>query len=96
VPLEAMASGLVTVAGNNPGYCTVRQELGSISLVNPKDPAEFSRRMEVLLKDEELRVLWRKWAKNYVKQYNYPRIVDRYLEIYKTARKQPRERTAVS
>jgi glycosyltransferase involved in cell wall biosynthesis len=70
--------------------------LNSEDPVNPKDPAEFSRRMEVLLKDEELRVLWRKWAKNYVKQYNYPRIVDRYLEIYKTARKQPRERTAVS
>lgn len=62
----------------------------------PKDPAEFSRRMEVLLKDEELRVLWRKWAKNYVKQYNYPRIADQYLEIHKTARKQPCERPALS
>jgi glycosyltransferase involved in cell wall biosynthesis len=89
VPLEAMASGLATVAGNNPGYCTVRQELGSISLVNPKDPAEFSRRMEVLLMDEELRVLWRKWAKNHIKQYSYPRIVDQYLKIYKTARERP-------
>jgi hypothetical protein len=30
------------------------------------------------------------------KPYNYPCIVDHYLEIYNTAREQPRERPAVS
>lgn len=85
VLLEAMASGLVTVAGNNPGYASVLQDLGSLSLVNPKDSEEFARRLDVMLHDDELRKLWKKWARENVKQYNYPLIVDRYLEIYETA-----------
>ncbi len=87
VLLEAMASGLVTVAGNNPGYASVMQELGSISLVNPKEPAEFARRMDVMLHDEGLRRLWRKWGLSYVKQFNYPAIVDEYERVYRTAHK---------
>jgi phosphatidylinositol alpha-mannosyltransferase len=87
VLLEAMASGLVTVAGNNPGYASVMQELGSLSLVNPKDPEEFARRMDVLLHDDGLRHLWRKWAKEYIKQFSYTNIVDQYVEVYETAHK---------
>ncbi len=87
VLLEAMASGLVTVAGNNPGYASVMQELGSLSLVNPKDHVEFARRMDVLLYDDDLRRLWRKWAKDYVKQFSYTNIVDQYVEVYETAHK---------
>ncbi|HEX8182251.1 MAG TPA: glycosyltransferase family 4 protein [Candidatus Saccharimonadales bacterium] len=87
VLLEAMASGLVTVAGNNPGYASVMQELGSISLVDPKNSDEFARRMHVLLYDDELRSLWKKWAKGYVKQFSYPKIVDQYVEVYETAHK---------
>lgn len=87
VLLEAMASGLVTVAGNNPGYASVMQELGSISLVNPKQPDELARRMDVMLHDEGLRRLWRKWGMAYVKQFNYPLIVDKYEKIYETAHK---------
>lgn len=87
VLLEAMATGLVTVAGNNPGYASVMQELGSLSLVNPKDPTEFARRMDVMLHDEALRKLWKKWAKEYVKQFAWPHVVDQYVEVYKTAHK---------
>jgi phosphatidylinositol alpha-mannosyltransferase len=87
VLLEAMATGLVTVAGNNPGYASVMQELGTISLVNPKDPVEFARRMDVMLHDEGLRRLWRKWALEYVRQFDYPAIVDEYVSIYRTAHK---------
>jgi phosphatidylinositol alpha-mannosyltransferase len=87
VLLEAMASGLVTVAGNNSGYASVMEELGSLSLVNPKEPDEFARRMDVMLHDEGLRRLWRKWALQYVKKYDYPLIVDEYEKIYLTAEK---------
>ncbi len=87
VLLEAMASGLVTVAGNNPGYASVLQELGSISLVNPKDAPEFARRIDVMLHDEDLRKLWQKWAKKYVTQFNYPTIVDQYVAVYEAAHK---------
>lgn len=87
VLLEAMATGTVTIAGNNPGYASVLQDLGSLSLVNPKDPEEFARRLDVMLHDHELRKLWKKWAQEQVKQYGYPRIVDQYLEIYEAAYK---------
>lgn len=87
VLLEAMATGLVTVAGNNPGYASVLQDLGSLSLVNPKDPEEFARRLDVMLHDEALRKIWKKWAKDYIKQFDYPRIVDQYLDVYKAAHK---------
>jgi len=85
VLLEAMASGLVTVAGDNPGYESVMQGLGAISLVNPKHNAEFARRIELLLYETDLRKLWREWAANELAQYSYERIVDQYEEVYKQA-----------
>lgn len=87
VLLEAMATGAVTVAGNNPGYASVLQDLGSLSLVNPKDIEEFARRLDVMLHDPALRKLWKKWATEQIEQYNYPRIVDQYLHVYESAYK---------
>lgn len=87
VLLEAMACGVVTVAGNNPGYASVLQDIGSLSLVNPKDAEEFARRLDVMLHDQELRKLWLKWAMEQIPQYSYTHIVDQYLEIYETAYK---------
>lgn len=85
VLLEAMASGLVTVAGDNPGYSSVMQGLGKLSLVTPKDAGQFAHRLELLLLDEDLRGLWRKWAKDYVKQFDYTKVVDRYESVYRGA-----------
>lgn len=85
VLLEAMASGLPCVAGNNSGYSEVMQGLGALSLVNPKDIPEFARRMKLLLGEPKLRALWKAWAKTYVQQYGYPKIVRRYERLYKTA-----------
>jgi len=83
VLLEAMASGLVTVAGDNSGYVAVMQEMGALSLVNPKETDEFARRLGLLLSEEKLRSDWQAWAKKYVKQYDYANILDRYDELYK-------------
>ena len=85
VLLEAMASGLVTVAGDNPGYGSVMQGLGKLSLINPKDSALFAHRLQLLLFDEDLRTLWKKWAKEYVRQFDYPKVVDRYEAVYNMA-----------
>jgi phosphatidylinositol alpha-mannosyltransferase len=82
VLIEAMAMGTVTVCGNNVGYEGVMQERGRISLINPKATDEFAERLELLLFDDQIRNLWRKWAKEYVKQFDSPVIVDRYEEIY--------------
>lgn len=91
VLLEAMASGLVTVAGNNPGYESVMQGLGKLSLVNPKGATLFAHRLQLLLFDDDLRSLWKKWAKDYVRQFDYPKIVDRYEAVYERALQQPKK-----
>jgi len=85
VLLEAMATDTVCVAGNNAGYTEVMQDLGAISIVNPHDTDEFARRLELLLYQQDLRALWQKWAKSYVKQFDYPDVVAKYEEFYKEA-----------
>lgn len=85
VLLEAMASGLPIVAGDNDGYSYVMQGLGALSLVNVRDSIEFARRIELMLGEPTIRSLWRKWALEYVKQFDYERVVDRYLEVYEQA-----------
>lgn len=90
VLLEAMASGLVTVAGDNPGYASVMTGLGSISLVDPKDTEEFARRLALLLHENGLRALWRDWAKSQLPQYDYRTITDQYEEVYSQALEQHR------
>jgi phosphatidylinositol alpha-mannosyltransferase len=85
VLLEAMASGLVTVAGDNPGYESVMQGLGKLSLINPKDTSLFAHRLQLLLMDDDLRALWKKWARDYVRQFDYAKVIDRYEAVYETA-----------
>lgn len=83
VLLEAMAKGVVTVAGNNSGYVSVLQQLGELSIINPKDTTEFARRLHLLLYDKHLRSIWREWAQDYIKQFSYPKVVDQYESLYK-------------
>ncbi|MDB5164151.1 MAG: hypothetical protein JWS12_769 [Candidatus Saccharibacteria bacterium] len=82
VLLEAMAMGIVTVAGNNPGYASVLREHGRISLINPKEIDEFASRLELLLTDQALRQLWQSWALDYVQQFNYEYVVKQYEDLY--------------
>lgn len=85
VLLEAMSTGTVIVAGDNPGYASVLKGLGALSLVNPKHHAEFSRRLNLLLRENDLRRLWRDWAAEQIPQYSYQAIVDQYEEVYREA-----------
>lgn len=94
VLLEAMATGLVTVAGDNPGYESVMQGLGALSLVNPKHTAEFARRLALLLTEVDLRKLWRNWAQSELEQYSYSSIIGQYKEVYTQAQKKRAERNA--
>lgn len=82
VLLEAMACGLPIVAGRNPGYEAVLRDRGSLSLIEPSNVEEFSRRLDLFINDQAMRLLWRRWALNYVKQFNYPIIVDQYENLY--------------
>lgn len=82
VLLEAMASGTVIVAGDNVGYAGVLNGTGRLSLVNPKQITEFSRRLDVMLDDDGVRQNWLDWAQKSVQQYDYPKVVDKYEKVY--------------
>lgn len=84
--LEAMATGLVAVAGNNDGYTGLMKGRGMLSLVDPANIGDFCRRLELLLYDEELRRLWREWAAEYVQQFSYTSVADQYEKLYLEAR----------
>jgi len=88
VLLEAMATGTVTIAGNNSGYVDLMQGMGEISIVNPEDSEEFARKLSFLIREKEVRALWQKWAKTYVKQFNYPNVVKQYEAFYQDAIKE--------
>lgn len=83
VLLEAMACGAPIVAANNPGYVSVMQGRGLISLVSPEDTEQFARRLALMLYDKEIAGLFRKWAARYVKNFDYISIVDQYEALYK-------------
>jgi len=85
VLLEAMASGCVVVAGNNSGYEGVLRDRGQLSIINPVDTPEFARRLHILTLDEDIRRIWREWAIEEVKQYDYGHIVDQYVSLYEEA-----------
>ncbi len=91
VLLEAMASGTPIVAGDNPGYAGVLQGRGELSLVDPRHTHDFARRLHVLLSDEGLRTSWNAWAKEYVKQFDYPSVVDQYEALYARLLKEQRK-----
>jgi phosphatidyl-myo-inositol alpha-mannosyltransferase len=88
VLLEAMAVGTVIVAGDNPGYASVMTDRGQLSLVNPKHTDEFCRRLRLLLEDSELRSSWQAWAKSYIKQFDYSKVVDAYEKLYEQVKSQ--------
>lgn len=85
VLLEALATGTPLIAGDNPGYSSVLKGKGLLCLVDPTDTAEFSRRMRLYLEDKEIRDMLSEWGLQYVQQFDYPKIVDKYLDVYAKA-----------
>jgi phosphatidylinositol alpha-mannosyltransferase len=83
VLLEAMATGTVCVAGNNSGYSDLMEGVGALSIVDPHFSDEFARRLYILLSEPKLQALWKSWAKEHIKQFTYPKVVDQYEAMYK-------------
>lgn len=82
---EAMAMQAPIVCHQNPGYTWVMKGTGRLSLVDCKDKYDYAERMQLMMEDEDLRELWQNWAKEYVKQFDYKKIVDDYETLYNSA-----------
>ncbi len=80
--IEALASGQVVVAGDNPGYKSVMKGFGEVSLVDPRDTAAHAELLEKMLYDETLRTDYKQWASQYVEQFDYAVVTDQYETIY--------------
>jgi phosphatidylinositol alpha-mannosyltransferase len=79
---EAMAMHAPIVAHPNDGYKWVMKSTGRLSLVDCTNPEAYAERMQLLLEDEELVRVWQKWAKEYVKQFDYEKVVSSYEQLY--------------
>lgn len=83
VLLEAMLMRVAIVAGNNPGYESVMKERGKLGIVDPTNVTDFAKRLEMFLFDSQLRTLFSKWSSEYVKQFDYGLVTDKYELLYK-------------
>jgi phosphatidylinositol alpha-mannosyltransferase len=83
VLLEAMAMGVPYVAGDNSGYRYASADRADKYLINPYKPKLFAKKIDDLLFDQDERDSYRKWAKRYVKQFDYEKVVSQYERIYK-------------
>lgn len=79
---EAMAMQAPIVCHPNDGYKWVMKDTGRLSLVDCEDPTAYAERMHLMMEDIDLRKLWQEWAGEYVKQFDYNKVVDAYEKIY--------------
>ena len=85
VLIEAMAMGVPVIAGRNSGYVNVLTGQGRIGLVDSKATDDFTDRLAVVMTDDKLNGLLRRWGLKEVKKYDYPKIIDQYQAAYKEA-----------
>ena len=83
VLLEAMAADLPLLAGHNEGYRSVLSGDGSVSLVNPYKSEGFAASLAKLAHDRPARENWLDWAREEIKKYDYPVIIDQYENCFK-------------
>ena len=94
VLLEAMACQLPVVAFANLGYKTLlKGKIGEILLARPKSIKDLAQKLEVLIKNKNLRVQLGKWGKKEAKKYAWPKIAKKILDFYKLCQREKRKKT---
>ena len=84
VLLEAMACGVPVVAFANQGYKEfLGNKKGGKFLVQPKDYKALSQKIEILIKNPQLRKEMGEWGIAEAKNYSWPKIADQVLKFYK-------------
>ena len=82
VLLEAMASSVVIVAGDNSGYRDVMKSVGQLSIVNVQDTASFASRLEMMLYEKDIRRVWLNWSQEYIQNFDFKFIANQYEQYF--------------
>ena len=80
-----MAAGTPILASSIPGYRTVIKDNQDGLLIDPWDEIEFSRKLLMLLKNQDLRQRLSIRAKDTVKKYDWNTVTDQIEEKYRQA-----------
>ena len=83
VLIEAMASGVPVIASNIDGYRQVIEDGKNGLLFDPHSPEDIKQRLLSVLSDSNLRDKLIKQGLGSVKQYEWKRVSERIVEIYK-------------
>jgi len=92
VLLEAMASGLPIVAFANQGYKEfLKGKRGEKFLVKPRHYQESAQKIEILIKNPQLREEMGEWGIKEAKNYSWSKIADKVLDFYQLCKKNKKE-----
>ena len=80
--LEAMAAALPVIVTDSPGCSEFVREEDSGLIVPPRDPASLAQAMATLLEDAQTRRELSVRSSQRAARFDWPRVLDRYLEIY--------------
>lgn len=89
VLLEAMASGAPVVAFSNKGYAALlKGKVAEKFMAKPKDYSGLAKKIEILIKNPELRKKVAEEQIKEAKEYSWARVVDQVLDFYKLCKKE--------
>ncbi|HEY5741816.1 MAG TPA: glycosyltransferase [Terrimicrobiaceae bacterium] len=80
--LEAMAAGLPVIVTDSPGCADFVREENSGRIVPPADPAALAETMSLILQSAATRSELSARSFRRASQFDWPVVVDRYLEVY--------------
>lgn len=93
VLVEAMACGKPVVAFANEGYKGVLGNTkGARLLVRPKNYRTLAKKLEILIKNQELRGEMGRWGIGEAKKYSWQKIAGQVLSFYQLCRKDKQKR----
>jgi len=84
---EAMACEKPVVAFANDGYREVLKGKGAEFLAKPRDYKTLAKKLEILIKNKNLRKKMGEWGRIEAQKYSWPKIADRVLNFYELCRK---------
>jgi len=93
VLLEAMASGLPIVAFANRGYKTfLKDKKGGKFLARPRDWRALAKKIEILIKNKNLRKEIGDWGVKEAQNYSWSKICEQVLDFYQLCLKEKQKR----